>query len=339
MGLLDWITESAKSQYAKGAPYREAIGGLLQGDPTKFGFLAKEFNRKAQTPEGALDVALNFAPLGVTKIVSPKTQYEIAQEVAQRNASLPASEGGLGLPPNNTAMDRAKAMGFDTSTRKYHGTNADIKAFDYSKTGQGQDQWGSGFYFTDRPNTASAYVKPLDVSEGGNIYPVYTKTENPLKYDPTSVALQKDISQKPLTKKQVKDLIESSPQLDDALWNWGDWAYEGKNKVLNRAIDAYYDPKRFSLQTLNAINNDFYSGIPEAFGKNVQKAVGKDAIKVGFESGETFDVMLNPANIRSVNAAFDPFRRNEADILAGLLAVPATQLMKPEEKKKNRNAK
>ena len=63
MGLLDWITESAKSQYAKGAPYREAIGGLLQGDPTKFGLLAQEFNRKAQTPEGALDVALNVNPM------------------------------------------------------------------------------------------------------------------------------------------------------------------------------------------------------------------------------------------------------------------------------------
>lgn len=66
-GLLDWITGAVKQQYAQGAPYREAIGGLLQGDPTKFGLLAQEFNRKAQTPEGALDVALNFAPLGMVK--------------------------------------------------------------------------------------------------------------------------------------------------------------------------------------------------------------------------------------------------------------------------------
>ncbi len=65
-GLLDWITGAVQQQYAKGAPYREAVSGLLQGDPTKFGLLAQEFNRKAQTPEGALDVALNFAPLGIT---------------------------------------------------------------------------------------------------------------------------------------------------------------------------------------------------------------------------------------------------------------------------------
>ena len=35
-----------------------------------------------------------------------------ALDIAQRNAAKPVSEGGLGLPPNNTPMDRAKAMGY-----------------------------------------------------------------------------------------------------------------------------------------------------------------------------------------------------------------------------------
>lgn len=77
-GLLDWITGAVKQQYAQGAPYREAIGGLLQGDPTKFGLLAQEFNRKVQTPEGALDVALNFAPMG---IISTDVAKRIAMPV------------------------------------------------------------------------------------------------------------------------------------------------------------------------------------------------------------------------------------------------------------------
>ena len=75
-GLLDWITGAVKQQYAQGAPYREAIGGLLQGDPTKFGLLAQEFNRKAQTPEGALDVALNFAPLGITAFHGSPVKFD-----------------------------------------------------------------------------------------------------------------------------------------------------------------------------------------------------------------------------------------------------------------------
>jgi len=35
MGLLDWVTDKAKAQYAKGKPYRQAVGGLLQGDMNK----------------------------------------------------------------------------------------------------------------------------------------------------------------------------------------------------------------------------------------------------------------------------------------------------------------
>lgn len=41
---------------------------------------------------------------------APKTEFELAHELAQKNASLPIEQGGLGLPANNTAMDRARAM-------------------------------------------------------------------------------------------------------------------------------------------------------------------------------------------------------------------------------------
>jgi len=55
-----------------------------------------------------------------------KTNFERAHEIAQRNAAKPVSEGGLGLPADNTAMDRAKAMGFIPA---YHGTTGDVKQF------------------------------------------------------------------------------------------------------------------------------------------------------------------------------------------------------------------
>ena len=54
----------------------------------------------------------------------PPTPYELAHAEAQRVAALPVEQGGLGLPPDNTAMDRARAMGFDTDA--YHGTNRDV---------------------------------------------------------------------------------------------------------------------------------------------------------------------------------------------------------------------
>lgn len=60
MGLLDWIAEKAKAQYAKGAPYREAATGLLQGD---MGRVNQALSKSDLTPT---DVAMSFAPMGIT---------------------------------------------------------------------------------------------------------------------------------------------------------------------------------------------------------------------------------------------------------------------------------
>lgn len=46
-----------------------------------------------------------------------------ALDLAQKRAALPVSEGGLGLPENNTPMDRARAMGYVTPA--FRGTTAD----------------------------------------------------------------------------------------------------------------------------------------------------------------------------------------------------------------------
>lgn len=62
-GILDWITESAKKQYQKGAPYREAVTGLLQGDTSGFNKLNSP---TPVNPNEAVDVAMSFAPLGIT---------------------------------------------------------------------------------------------------------------------------------------------------------------------------------------------------------------------------------------------------------------------------------
>jgi hypothetical protein len=40
----------------------------------------------------------------------PDTEFSRAHAAAQKNAALPVEQGGLGLPKDNTAMDRARAM-------------------------------------------------------------------------------------------------------------------------------------------------------------------------------------------------------------------------------------
>ena len=72
-----------------------------------------------------------------------------ALEIARKNAVKM-----LGLPENNTAMDRARAMGFDTPA--YHGTPyGDFSEFKKSEIGKnfGTDQ--EGFFFTNNPDVAN----------------------------------------------------------------------------------------------------------------------------------------------------------------------------------------
>ena len=78
---------------------------------------------------------------------------EIAHQVAQRNAAKPVELGGLGLHADNTAMERAKALGFEHQT--YHGTDTpDIQAFDPSKT----KMWNAIFSSTN-PKEASDFSR------------------------------------------------------------------------------------------------------------------------------------------------------------------------------------
>lgn len=315
-GLLDWITGAVQQQYAKGAPYREAVSGLLQGDPTKFGLLAQEFNRKAQTPEGALDVALNFAPFGVTKIVSPKTQYEIAQEVAQRNAALPVSEGGLGLPKNNTAMDRARAMGFDTapSKRLYHYAKEDwnTNIIDPSKS-------DLGFHVGDAEQAgyrAKIFGGKLDSTgewmngygQGSNTIPLIKSKYSYMLPTKDEGSFHADVISSQLEKNKVLPKGYTQEILNDPLGN----------------ISPSQWTEKYDQEMRNALTKKGYHGI------KYQNQHEGEGISYAF---------TNPSVLRSPFAAFDPFRRNEADILAGLLAVPTTQLMQPEEKKKKRNTK
>ena len=160
----------------------------------------------------------------VARSIPNKTEFEIAHEVAQRNAALPVEQGGLGLPANNTAMDRAKAMGFDTPA--YHGTNADIQAFDNSMAGENV-QYMKGVFTADNPDLAGNY--------GDTIYPL--------------------LQNKGVT---VRDKVAAK-----------------RLGLPAPAVDTIYDKNAGILVT------------------------------------------ENPSNIRSRFAAFDPFQRNSANILAG----------------------
>ena len=61
--LVKALKDMAVTQYGKGAPYRNALASALKGDMGGF----QELNKPSPVmPNEALDVAMTFAPMGIT---------------------------------------------------------------------------------------------------------------------------------------------------------------------------------------------------------------------------------------------------------------------------------
>lgn len=233
-----------------------------------------------------LAVALGLTPMGKGKKV--KTTFEEAFDVAQRNASLPVSQGGLGLPANNTAMDRARAMGFDTDI--YRGENSNTNPTNIND----YILWAS-----NNPTVANTYAG----SNKGVVMPLRTKSSELAKMDyknreydsaPYPAVIEYKDTKYTVPKERFNLITDTIGKFSKKLGQKG-IEFENINDIgLTR--------EGVNLDKLNDIQNDAYP-------------VSSYAI-------------FDPSLVRSKNAAFDPFRRNEADILGyatpemlGLLAA------------------
>jgi hypothetical protein len=163
-----------------------------------------------------------------------------ALATAQRNAAKPVSEGGLGLHPDNTAMERAKAMGFSNDV--YHGTPKQTEFLSLNPSAAGS------VYATKKKDYANDFAK----------------------------------------RKMVIDPMTADDYVGQVLplkANLGNSTSLAKSQI----EDAGYSPS-------------FMSQFRDA----------------GFDSGVSRDgqiIFSSPSMIRSRFAAFDPARRNEADLL------------------------
>ena len=319
-GLIDYIKDqykSAKADYGQlgeaypnaGNFFKALLSNISQNVPSN-----QDLVNPQAMAQWSLAAALNAPMMGIVKSVNlPETEFSKAHKLAQKHAALPVEKGGLGLPPNNTAMDRAKAMGFDVNNPVYHGTNADIHEFDLglSGTASGVEQYGSGIYTTTSPSLASGYAKP---NKGGdNVMPLLVKLQNPINASDKGK----------LTRTQIKNIIKKSPNLEDSLNNYDDVSYYGKNRVLNGAVNSisqYQDDNL--LNNLHPIANDFFSGENKSFADAILKVLKKDGVKVDFSDKEKFYVPFQEKNVRSKFAAFDPFKKDSANLLAsGLIGA------------------
>lgn len=185
----------------------------------------------------------------------PLTEFEQAHLTAQRNAALPVEKGGLGLPPNNTAMDRARAMGFDVDNPVYHGTGADIKEFRNDLLGgnTGAPSAKLGHFFAETPHTASQYARTaskLNVDDNV-IFNEFMKNQierfNNIKGLPEDFKINSidDLVNRKELLQQKREIIKKSKK--------GTWLSKDDNEKLSRidSIEGQWDNTHTNALSLN----------------------------------------------------------------------------------------
>ena len=196
----------------------------------------------------------------------------------------------------------------------YHGTGADIKAFDpkMAYTGEGASHSGSGHYFTSSPEQASNYAALARTKNGaGNVLPVYLAHKKPLPIDwehgeGAGAGLT-------LTRPQVRKIIMSVPNIrsteDSPLLNFGDIGYEGFDKVLNGAINSYAGHNNIA-----ALRNDFFNDDHQAWLDSLRNATGYDSAVTHPTPDVAHHVSWRPEQIKSALGNQGTFGPNEPDI-------------------------
>jgi len=164
---------------------------------------------------------------------------------------------------------RAEGMGFDTGTPLYHGTGADIQAFDNARTGTNDaGLWGRGHYLSTSPRTSSSYAMRED---NPSMIPAVARIENPLQLTTGS-----DLVTRMPDGRNTRDLI--GPNLDGArikeiaLGNGSDSVTQVKpNGSIGDVVTfdpsnirsqfARFDPRLSHLSNLNAANASPMTGL------------------------------------------------------------------------------
>lgn len=228
-------------------------------------------------------------------------QYE-RNAVAMRDSNRQYLNVANADAQGGTAMDRAKAMGFFKNY--YHGTIDDINAIK-TNLKPSQRVHGGGkinkdvFWVTTSPEGAGHFANMAAAKQA---------------FGDTSKALQ--------VKGNASGLFFDKPE---NISSYGEDFVQGQNimPVTWSGLRTRYDAQdAFNNASATKRRNTIISAIQDA------RELGRDAVRFdGVMDPVQQDTMavLNPKSIRSIFAAFDPLRKDSADLLAAKL-LPATML-------------
>jgi hypothetical protein len=177
----------------------------------------------------------------------------------------------------------------------YHGTPNAFEGFDPDWLGKGTDQLGSGYYFTDRVETARIYS--FKGKNGEHVDEGYL------------LSCELDISKPlpefaPVTRRQIEQIIRAAPDFVDTLRNFNDVDHYGVSKVLKEAVDTYEcmneDPEDVTLQMMFCLSNDFYRDAAAEFLTEFSRATGYDGLYREVRDGEIHAVVWDASRIEVV---------------------------------------
>jgi hypothetical protein len=313
----DWVSTSKK--YAK-----DHGENTLNGE---YDIISKKVKAKTLSTEGY--------PYEYGYNEVPNFPRQEALDTAQRNATLPIENGGLGLPKDNTAINRAKAMGFDIET--LHGSpNPNIEAFDPMMAGGNTgNAFDNNIFATSSPESAGGYA--LNWKHYRNTVKTSPEFKAITREENTLLSKIGDLIEAGDTKgvADIKTRLDELTQQKTGIYNdfmAGKLGSEGSTiyPLVARSEDFLpYEAEganwmRANRPAIDAAEQTGYSG---ALIRNVKDNAGTNL-------GTIADVLAtsDPSRFRSRFAAFDPMRRNEPDLLAGVLPL---SLLMDEENKKN----
>jgi len=251
----------------------------------------------------------------------------------------------LNLPANNTATDRAKAMGFSDETY-YHGSVKDITEFDPSMSNI-EGHLGKSIYVTDNPLDASRNyaslqspdltIKAENMAERmddtawldnfkdneGIVYPLSIRKGNQLDVSRNSVD---DIDFNPVYDDVGEEVIEENQNLQnlhDSLYRQAN-QYDFNFDRASSQLDDFYDLYPANSLDNNLRGNDALFDASDDAGnlasneirRQIYEDMGYDSVKMNAndEFGKLMQgiddtnhhMIFNPANIRSKFAHFNP---------------------------------
>ena len=225
-------------------------------------------------------------------------------------------------------MQRAREMGYDVDKLFYHGTpEAQAIAemgFDPKRLGQGNDQMGAGFYFTDNPYQASGYAQGANAG----VIPSLLRSSKSQEVDidsPAGFSLEVDSD-------TAFELIKRAPKIRDD---------DGplSNFIEPSGMDGYTDDDIRSVAEMVAgsdadiIQGDFFTNDADQFLKALTDVTGIDSVvtRSARESDPTIRTVFDPSQIRSPNAAFDPDMVRSGNIMASRPEAGVMSLLGPSE--------